>query len=124
PAIYRAWQLGAKFDAWSEFHDWRIWEQAFAESGVDPIWHAFRERDVWETLPWAHIDSGVNVAYLRREWQNTLNHVQTGDCHHGGCNVCGMQNLPAEQCIVKIDELKVERRGGRAARPGAPVSVI
>jgi radical SAM family uncharacterized protein len=122
PAIYRAWQLGAKFDAWSEFHDWRIWEQAFVETGVDVAWHAYRERDLWETLPWAHIDAGVNVAYLRREWHNTLNRVKTLDCHHGGCNVCGMQNLPAEQCVVKLDELKVERRSARAER--VPVNVV
>jgi radical SAM family uncharacterized protein len=120
-AIFRAWELGAKFDAWSEFHDWRIWERAFEETGIDSGWYAYRERDLWETLPWAHIDSGVNVAYLRREWHNTLNTVKTLDCHHGGCNVCGMQNLQAEQCLVKIDELKVERRSGRSER--VPVNV-
>ena len=74
-AIYRAWQLGAKFDAWSEYHDWRIWERAFAETGIDAAWYAYRERDLWETLPWAHIDSGVNVAYLRREWHE---HAEQG----------------------------------------------
>jgi radical SAM family uncharacterized protein len=110
PAIYRAWQLGARFDAWSEYHDWRKWEQAFADTDIDAGWHAYRERGLWETLPWSHIDSGVNAAYLRREWQNTLGHAKTGDCHHAGCNVCGMQNLGAEQCLVKIDELKVSRR--------------
>jgi hypothetical protein len=124
PAIYRAWQLGAKFDAWSEFHDWRIWEQAFAETGVDVAWHAYRERDLWETLPWAHIDSGVNVAYLRREWHNTLNKVKTLDCHREACNVCGMQNLPAEQCVVKLDELKVSRRASRSAPEPTPVNVV
>jgi len=123
-AIYRAWQLGAKFDAWSEFHDWRIWEQAFVETGVDGQWYAYRERDVWETLPWAHIDSGVNAAYLRREWHNTLNKVKTLDCHRDGCNVCGMQNLPAEQCIVKIDELKQSRRAAKSGGTYIPVAVL
>ncbi len=114
-AIHRAWQLGAKFDAWSEYHDWRIWEHAFAETGVDMAWYAYRERDLWETLPWAHIDSGVNVAYLRKEWHNTLNKVKTLDCHRDACNVCGMQNMPAEQCVVKLDELKVSRRSGKTS---------
>jgi len=114
-AIFRAWQLGARFDAWGEFHDWRIWERAFAESGIDAGWYAWRQRDLWETLPWAHIDSGVNVAYLRKEWHNTLNKVKTLDCHRDGCNVCGMQNLPAEQCAVKLDELKESHRDAKRA---------
>ena len=110
PAIYRAWQLGAKFDAWSEHHDRSVWQRAFDETGIDPLWYAQRERDVWETLPWAHIDVGANVAYMRREWHNTLNKVKMLDCHHGACNVCGMQTLGAEQCLVKIDERKVASR--------------
>ncbi len=114
-AIYRAWQLGAKFDAWSEYHDWRLWEQALDENGLSAEWYALRQRDLWETLPWDHIESGVTAAYLRREWQNTLNHVTTLDCHREACNVCGMQNFPAEQCVVKLDELKVARRSAKAA---------
>jgi radical SAM family uncharacterized protein len=110
PAIYRAWQLGAKFDAWSEFHDRSIWQRAFEENGIASSWYAHRERDLWETLPWAHIEAGANVAYLRREWHNTLNSIKMLDCHHGACNVCGMQNLGAEQCLVKIDERKVSSR--------------
>lgn len=109
-AIYRAWQLGAKFDAWSELHDWNIWQRAFDESGLDPRWYAHRERDLWEVLPWSHIEAGPNVAFLRREWHNTLNRIKMLDCHHGACNVCGMQNLGAEQCLVKIDERKVAAR--------------
>jgi radical SAM family uncharacterized protein len=114
-AIYRAWQLGARFDAWGEYHDWRIWEQALSEQGLDSAWYANRERDLWETLPWDHIESGVTAAYLRREWQNTVNSVKTLDCHREPCNVCGMQNFPAEQCVVKLDELKVARRSAKSA---------
>jgi radical SAM family uncharacterized protein len=108
--IYRAWQMGARFDAWGEYHDWRLWEQALAESNLSADWYATRERDLWETLPWNHIDAGVTAAFLRREWHNTLNSIKTLDCHREPCNVCGMQNVPAEQCAVKLDELKVARR--------------
>ena len=114
-AIYRAWQLGAHFDAWSEYHDWRIWEQSLAECGLEADWYAYRERDLWETLPWDHVDTGVTAAYLRREWQNALTLTKTLDCHREPCNVCGMQNFPAEQCVVKLDELKVTRRAAKGA---------
>lgn len=123
-AIYRAWQLGARFDAWGEYHDWRIWERALRECGLDAGWYAYRERDLWETLPWDHIDAGVTAAYLRREWQNTLNHVKTLDCHREACNVCGMQNFPAEQCVVKLDELKVARRDAKTAREVIPLVTV
>ena len=113
-AIYRAWQLGARFDAWGEYHDWRLWERAMAETELDASWYAHRERDLWETLPWDHIESGVTAAYLRREWHNTLNQVKTLDCHREACNVCGMQNFPAEQCVVKLDELKVARHAAKS----------
>jgi radical SAM family uncharacterized protein len=112
--IHRAWQLGARFDAWGEYHDWRLWEQALTEKNLNAAWYATRERDLWETLPWDHIDAGVNTAYLRREWHNTLNDVKTLDCHREPCNVCGMQNLPAEQCAVKLDELKIARRSAKS----------
>jgi radical SAM family uncharacterized protein len=120
-AIHRAWQLGARFDAWGEYHDWRKWERALAENQLDGNWYATRERVLWETLPWDHIESGVTASYLLREWQNTLNQVKTLDCHREPCNVCGMQNFPAEQCVVKLDELKVARR---SAKSGAPELVI
>jgi radical SAM family uncharacterized protein len=111
--IHRAWQLGARFDAWGEYHDWRLWEQALAESDLSADWYATRARDLWETVPWEHIDAGVTEAYLRREWHNTLNSVKTLDCHREPCNVCGMQNFPAEQCVVKLDELKVARKSAK-----------
>lgn len=123
-AIYRAWQLGARFDAWGEYHDWRIWERALVENGLDADWYAIRERDLWETLPWEHIESGVTAAYLRREWQNTLNRVKTLDCHREPCNVCGMQNFPAEQCVVKLDELKVARRSAKAGASDLVIPLV
>jgi hypothetical protein len=66
--IQRAWQLGAKFDAWGEYHRWPLWEQALAECGLAAATYAYRERDLWEPLPWDHIDGGRDRGYLRKEW--------------------------------------------------------
>jgi radical SAM superfamily enzyme YgiQ (UPF0313 family) len=52
--IERAWQLGAKFDAWSEHFKFEIWERAFAECEVK-MEEYLRERDKNEELPWAKI---------------------------------------------------------------------
>src|SRR5690606_28440588 len=78
--IETAWRRGAKFDSWSEHHDWSIWEAAFEEHGVDPAFYAYRTRDLWETLPWAHIHGGTEPSYLRGEWMKTLNEEITLDC--------------------------------------------
>lgn len=110
-AIYEAWRRGAKFDAWSEYFKPDAWDEAFAAAGVDAVWFAHREWDTREPLPWDHIDCGVTKSYLRGQWQATLTTKTIGDCHHGSCNVCGMQSFPVQDCVVKLDALKELRRG-------------
>ncbi len=118
-AIHRAWQLGARFDAWSEGYDWSRWQQALEESGLSPAFYAYRERGLFEVLPWSHIDVGVTDAYLRGEWLKAQRGETTSDCApgKGTCNVCGVQNLGAEACLARIAELIEISRG---ARPCAP----
>ena len=102
--IEYAWKKGAKFDGWSEHHDWNIWNQAVLHFGLDPQFYAHRNRDLWETLPWAHIHGGTEPSYLRGEWLNTLEQEITLDCKSDPCNVCGMQNLQ-QDCVIKINDL-------------------
>ena len=33
--IYRAWQMGAVFDAWEEHFKYELWQKAFEEAGLD-----------------------------------------------------------------------------------------
>ena len=91
-AIYRAWELGCRFDAWSENYNHEKWLQAFAESGLDPAFYACRERALNEILPWSHIDIGVSREFLEKEWQRALSQEDTPDCRTGGCNACGLAN--------------------------------
>ncbi|MEX2228292.1 MAG: TIGR03960 family B12-binding radical SAM protein [Dehalococcoidia bacterium] len=102
--IETAWRNGAKFDSWSEHHDWSIWQDAFYAHGVDPAFYAYRTRDLWEVLPWSHIHGGTEPSYLRGEWLKTLNEEITLDCKRDPCNVCGMQTLDGD-CRHKIAEL-------------------
>jgi radical SAM family uncharacterized protein len=123
-AIHRAWQLGARFDAWSDSYDWSRWRQALEESGLDPAFYAYRERGLFETLPWSHIDAGVTAAYLRGEWLRTHRQETTGDCapHKGPCNVCGVQRLGAATCLVRVSEL-IETRRAAPTRGVAPAGL-
>ena len=54
--IERAWQLGSKFDSWSECFHYEIWEQAMQECGADPAFYANRNRAYDEIFPWDHLD--------------------------------------------------------------------
>jgi hypothetical protein len=109
-AIHRAWAAGARFDAWHEHYDWPRWQRAMDESGLDPAFFAYRERGLRETFPWAHINIGVTESYLRAEWQKTLRGQTTPDCHKQPCNVCGVQNQNAEDCLNRFD-LRLEAAG-------------
>ena len=131
--IETAWRNGAKFDAWSEHHDWSLWKSAFEEHGVDPSWYAHRTRELWEPLPWDHVDSATKKSFLRGEWLKTLNEEITLDCKRDPCNVCGHQDVNGE-CRHKIAELVDMKRTGAttkhdrfvevAERVGAPITLV
>ncbi len=87
--IQRAWQLGARFDAWSEVFDPQLWARAFAEAGLDPDFYARRERPLNEVLPWSHIDPGVRTAFLASEWESSLRGETSPDCRVR-CLNCGI----------------------------------
>jgi len=87
--IHRAWQLGARFDAWNEIFDMQLWEQAFAEVGLAPDFYARRERPLDEVLPWAHIDTGIRIEFLAAECENSLKGETTPDCRVC-CLNCGI----------------------------------
>jgi radical SAM family uncharacterized protein len=90
--IYRAWQLGARFDAWQDQYRYDLWMQAFAETGLDPSFYIHRTRAEEEILPWDVIDSGVRKSYLLKEYHNSLAGVMRDDCRDQ-CTACGI--LPA-----------------------------
>jgi len=89
--IYRAWQLGCTFDSWSEHFDFRKWQCAFQEASLEPGFYAHRERSLDELLPWAHIDVGVDIAFLKQEYQRSRLGQGTRDCRTAACNACGLE---------------------------------
>lgn len=56
--IEKAWQLGARFDAWSEHFKFDVWKQAFADCGIDPDSY-LASRPIDQPLPWDYIETGV-----------------------------------------------------------------
>ncbi len=99
--IYRAWQLGCKFDAWSEHFNYQKWIDAFRQLGLDPSFYANRERALDELLPWDHIDTGVTPEFLKREYHNLWQEKETPSCLYGKCNACGLQRWQTS-CLNKL----------------------
>ncbi|MCX6022874.1 MAG: TIGR03960 family B12-binding radical SAM protein [Chloroflexi bacterium] len=110
-AIYLAWQRGARFDAWTDQMNWKLWAEVFAETGIDPEWYALRDRPLSEGLPWAHLHDGLQPGFLWREYRNTFKDKWTEDCRFGACTACGLQDLPG--CKEKFDEMVQIKALGR-----------
>lgn len=87
--ILRAWELGAKFDAWNEHFRWDAWQQAFADAGLEMSFYTHRLRALDEVLPWDHISVGVKKSFLARDYEMSLAEQTREDCR-GNCQACGI----------------------------------
>ncbi len=88
--IARAYEAGARFDAWTEHFDPSIWWRAMQDAGLDPDFYAGRVRPRAEVLPWGHLDSGVSTDFLWGEYERALAGDLTSDCRWDGCHGCGV----------------------------------
>ena len=101
--IHDAWKSGSTFDAWDERFNYQNWLNAFKKSGLEPAVYGQRERSLDEVLPWAHIDPGVTIEFLKKEYQRALKGEETPDCHYNACNACGLERLSAD-CKRKLGD--------------------
>jgi len=81
--LERAFRLGCRFAGWDDALRADLWEQAMAEehaaTGFDPERYlgSFGEES---RLPWDHIDTGVDVDFLRAEYHKALAHRLSPPC--------------------------------------------
>ena len=87
--VEKAFRMGTKMDAWSEFFDFDLWKKAFDESGIDMNLF-LNEIPLDAKLPWDHISTGVSKAYLKKEYLNSLKELVTLDCRQNDCSGCGI----------------------------------
>lgn len=88
-ALIRAFELGCRFDGWSEHFREDFWKQAFRETGIDPEFYNHREREYSEILPWDMIDCFVTKEYFIEENEKAKQAETTRDCRNG-CTGCGL----------------------------------
>ncbi|MCP4896498.1 MAG: TIGR03960 family B12-binding radical SAM protein [bacterium] len=87
--LERAYELGARFDGWTDYLRLDAWKTAIAETGID-LAKELGPRDMSDTLPWDLIDAGVRKGFLRAEWRRAQREHATKDCKWGHCYRCGV----------------------------------
>ncbi|MBE9473189.1 MAG: radical SAM protein [Chloroflexi bacterium] len=87
--VQRAWELGARFDAWGEQQNLEAWMRAFAEMGLDPDFYARRQRPPDETFPWEVVSTGVRKEFLLEEYRRSEHGETLADCREQ-CHGCGI----------------------------------
>lgn len=99
--VRRAWELGAGMDSWWENSDkaHSAWEQAIDEAeltwkyrqvknGEWNIFEAVNDYDI--VLPWDHLDTGIDKAWLKEDLKLALEAATVPDCAFDGCSHCGV----------------------------------
>jgi radical SAM family uncharacterized protein len=87
--IHRAWQLGAKFDAWGEHFKPEAWWTAMEEAGLHADFYTLRPRLIDERFPWDHIDVAVRKKYLAQDYLMSRQGETRVDCRDR-CFACGI----------------------------------
>ena len=117
--IEQVWRDGGRFDGWSEHFSFDRWmgaaDRALAGTGVDVDWYTTRERGREETLPWDHLDAGLDRDWLWQDWLDSINPdgAEVEDCRWEGCYDCGV-----------CGELGTEIQIGPTGRQLLPLSVV
>jgi len=87
--IHRAWQLGARFDAWGEHFKPEAWWTAMDEAGLDLEFYTHRSRPLDEVFPWDHIDIAVRKKFLAEDYLMSQRGETRVDCRER-CFACGI----------------------------------
>ncbi len=86
--IVRAWQAGARLDAWTDSMRPDLYLAAGSEEDIDLSAYLAR-RDIDSRLPWDHLSSGADPEYIRDQRAKAFDGIYTPDCRTGKCHRCG-----------------------------------
>ncbi|MGB9594679.1 MAG: TIGR03960 family B12-binding radical SAM protein [Candidatus Poribacteria bacterium] len=123
--LIEAHKLGCKLDGWAEFFNYDKWLKAFDKCGIKPdVYH--QEREIEQSLPWDHIDSGVTREFLISERGKAYKAIMTEDCRSGKCSRCGICNkkLGIEMRLDKSQKSIDKRKAEITLTKKEPISKI
>ncbi len=88
--LLKAWELGCRFDAWSEHFNFDKWVEASEKTGINLNEYASRNFDLDDALPWDFVDTGITKSFLKSEYKKAMNEKTTPDCRES-CYGCGLE---------------------------------
>lgn len=97
-AILYVYEHGGFYDAWHEYFNFGLWQEAFDACGIDMDFYTKRERTEDEIFPWDFIDCGVTKEFLLREWRTALTETVTPNCRMR-CAGCGAREFEGGVCF-------------------------
>ncbi|WP_017324834.1 TIGR03960 family B12-binding radical SAM protein [Synechococcus sp. PCC 7336] len=129
--IERAWQQGAGMDSWWEAIDdaYAAWVRAYRETVPDAILAGEAGHpqlptvhyDLDDPLPWDHVDTGIDKAWLQQDWARALEAATVPDCSFEGCSHCGICGVDFGHNIViparPIPEIAPKPQGKDRPKP-------
>ncbi len=94
-----AWQAGARLDGWDEHFDLTRWQEAavLCDLHLDDF---LQERALDETLPWQHLQTGVDLEFLKGQLSKAKEEIYTPDCRYHACQKCGLCDFETLMPIV------------------------
>ena len=98
--LVEAFQLGCRFDGWSDQFRYPLWKEAFEKMGLKMDSHT-RRREFKDVLPWSFIETGIDPQFLWDEYQGGLEEKTTPPCVKENCHQCGICNgktLTVREC--------------------------
>ncbi len=98
--IEKAYEMGCKFDGWTECFEPEKWYEAFKECGLSPEFYANRTHEYDEVTPWEHIDVGVTKDFLIKENKVAHENKTTPNCREK-CSNCGANCYGEGVCFEK-----------------------
>ena len=97
--LLTAFRAGCRLDGWSEHFHYDRWETAFLQHGVNISDYSNRVFTLEETLPWDHLDYGVEKRFLQTEYARGLSGNLTESCQKK-CSACGIQRFEGGICVA------------------------
>jgi len=108
--IALAYKNGAKLDAWDDYFDKNIWEEAIAQLNIDPA-ELFQEKeaDMHHVFPWDSIDLGTSKRYLLKEYKKAADGELTPICSYPCSHFCGACSSDLSADDADVSEKKMQR---------------
>jgi radical SAM family uncharacterized protein/radical SAM-linked protein len=113
--LVEAHRLRCRFDGWSDQCDESLWMEAFEKAGL-AMEPRPKTKEFEEPLSWSFIETGVEPAFLREEYQKALKEETSPPCGGGDCRRCGVCDGRTIQVKegrpIEIESLKQKGRIG------------